>query len=293
MENWDEIRTAYHVARLGTVSAAAGVLGVHHSTVIRHVDALEDRLGVKLFQRHQRGYTPTEAGEDLLQVAAATDDQFGQLAGRLRGRGASVSGELVVTTLAEMVGLLTPVLARFQVMHPDVTVRIIAGEQLLKLEYGEAHVAIRAGGAPQEPDNVVQRLADMPAAAYAHRDYLRSHGGPVTDGALDRHRFIAVADPASRAPTSIWMREHLPEERVTFRAPNQLGILEAVRAGAGIGFLPVWRGRSDPDLMEVMPPRPEWVSPLWQVTHVDLHRTAKVQAFTKLLRAAAEDWPAA
>ena len=62
MENWDEIRTAFQVARLGTVSGAAEVLGVHHATVIRHIDALEQRLGVKLFQRHARGYTATEAG---------------------------------------------------------------------------------------------------------------------------------------------------------------------------------------------------------------------------------------
>ena len=52
MENWDELRTAYEVARHGTVSGAAAALGVHHATVIRHVDALEARLGVKLFQRH-------------------------------------------------------------------------------------------------------------------------------------------------------------------------------------------------------------------------------------------------
>jgi DNA-binding transcriptional LysR family regulator len=78
MDNWDEIRTAYQVARNGTVSGAADVLGVHHATVIRHIDALEQRLGVKLFQRHARGYAATEAGDDLLQVAKATDDQFSQ-----------------------------------------------------------------------------------------------------------------------------------------------------------------------------------------------------------------------
>ena len=61
MENWDEVRTAFQVARMGTVSGAAEVLGVHHATVIRHIDAIEGRLGVKLFQRHARGYTPTEA----------------------------------------------------------------------------------------------------------------------------------------------------------------------------------------------------------------------------------------
>ena len=61
LDNWDEVRTAYQVARLGTVSGAAEVLGVHHATVIRHIDSLEKRLGTKLFQRHPRGYTPTEA----------------------------------------------------------------------------------------------------------------------------------------------------------------------------------------------------------------------------------------
>ena len=74
MENWDEVRTAFQVARMGTVSGAAEVLGVHHATVIRHIDAIEARLGVKLFQRHARGYTPTEAGQDLLRVAQTTDE---------------------------------------------------------------------------------------------------------------------------------------------------------------------------------------------------------------------------
>jgi DNA-binding transcriptional LysR family regulator len=70
--NWDEIRTAYHVARLGTVSGAAEALGVHHATVIRHIDALEARIGVKLFQRHARGYTATEvpAGSSIAPVTS-------------------------------------------------------------------------------------------------------------------------------------------------------------------------------------------------------------------------------
>ena len=94
MDNWDEIRTAFQVARLGTVSGAAEVLGVHHATVIRHIDALEKRLGTRLFQRHARGYTPTESGRDLLNVAQATAEQFGQLASRIKGQGESVTGEL-------------------------------------------------------------------------------------------------------------------------------------------------------------------------------------------------------
>ena len=48
---------------------------------------------------------------------------------------------------------------------------------------------------------------------------------------------------------------------------------------------------ADPDLIEVMPPRPEWEAPLWLVTHVDLHRTRKVQAFLAFLKDASKDWP--
>ena len=114
MNNWDELRTAYEVARHGTVSGAAAALGVHHATVIRHVDALEARLGVKLFQRHARGYTPTEAGEDLARVAGASDEQFAQLASRLTGQGAEVTGDLVVTTLASFAPTVVPILGEFQ-----------------------------------------------------------------------------------------------------------------------------------------------------------------------------------
>ena len=151
MDNWDEIRTAYQVARLGTVSAAADVLGVHHATVIRHIDALEGRLGVKLFQRHARGYTATEAGEDLMRVGQATDDQFGQLEGRIKGRGSDVSGELVITSLDSIAPLLSPVLVEFQELYPDLLIRYLTDERVFRLEYGEAHVAVRAGSPPQEP----------------------------------------------------------------------------------------------------------------------------------------------
>ena len=112
MDNWDEIRTAYQVARNGTVSGAAEALGVHHATVIRHIDALETRLGVKLFQRHARGYTATEAGSDLLVVAQATEDQFTQLAGRIKGQGEGVSGDLGHHVAGGAVAVFDPCIRR-------------------------------------------------------------------------------------------------------------------------------------------------------------------------------------
>ncbi len=289
MDNWDEIRTAYQVARMGTVSGAAEVLGVHHATVIRHIDALETRMSVKLFQRHARGYKATEAGEDLLRVAQATDDQFSQLANRIKGRGETVSGDLVVTSLSEMAGMITPILVAFQNKNPDVIVRFLTGDRLFRLEYGEAHVAIRAGTVPQEPDNVVQPFTRLTVGLYAHRSYVEAHGLPQTPKDYARHRFVIHDDLQNRAPFFIWLRNVLPEKAMTFRCLDFTGITDAVKNGAGIGFMMLADAASNPDLIEVHPPMAEWESDLWLVTHVDLHRTPKVQALLTFLKDSVKD----
>lgn len=289
LDAWDEVRTAYHVARMGTVSGAAEVLGVHHATVIRHIDALEGRLGTKLFQRHARGYTATEAGEDLLQVAQATDDQFAQLAGRIRGLGSEVTGELIVTSLPILSPRITPVLVDFQAKHPDLRVRFVTDERVLRLEYGEAHVAIRAGSQPQEPDNVVQRFFGQAFTLCATQSYIDAHG-PLEDGKWEAHRFVGSDDRASRAPFFQWMERNIPEQCVTYRASQLRAAEDAVIAGAGIGFMPVWEAEQRPDLVQMLPAREEWTSQIWLVTHVDLHRTAKVQTLVQFLKERVKGW---
>ena len=283
MENWDEIRTAFQVARLGTVSGAADVLGVHHATVIRHIDALEANLGVKLFQRHARGYTPTEAGQDLLRVAQATDDQFSQLAGRIKGRGSDVSGELVVTTIGGIAEFIVPVLSRFQKDFPDVILRYLTSARLFRLEYGEAHVAIRAGSPPSQPDNVVQPFLHLQYAIYGSRDYIDRHGMPTIPGNMAGHRFVGHDDAASRAPFARWMRDNIPQNQIVFRSGDDVATRDAVRNGVGLGFMRTLDCTSQ-DLVQVHPPLADWDSRLWLVTHMDLHRTNKVQTFLRYLK---------
>lgn len=290
MDNWDEIRTAYQVARLGTVSGAADVLGVHHATVIRHIDALEGRLGVKLFQRHARGYTPTEAGQDLMRVGQATDDQFGQLEGRVKGRGNDVTGELVVTSLATMSRLVTPILVEFQEKHPDLLIRYLTDDRVFRLEYGEAHVAIRAGAAPQEPDNVVQPLVTMDVGLFATKDYVAQNGSPSTIEEFQNHRFVGADSEKSRAPFYRWLNSIIPRDKITFRGTDANAIEQAILAGAGIGFLPRWASHEADNLVEVWPAQEEWHGAVWLVTHVDLHRTVKVQAFLSFLKERAKNW---
>ncbi|KMK68751.1 LysR family transcriptional regulator [Puniceibacterium sp. IMCC21224] len=279
MDNWDEIRTAFQVARLGTVSGAAEVLRVHHATVIRHIDALEQRLGVKLFQRHARGYTATEAGLDLSRVGQTTDDQFHQLAGRIKGRGSDVSGELLVTSLINFSPLLVSALVSFQEQYPDVVVRYLTDERVFRLEYGEAHVALRAGAAPAEPDNVVQDFGRAEMGLYATQSYVERNGLAREEDGFAGHRFAGLDDHDSRAPFQRWLNATVPAEQVVFRSTDHRTLERAVLEGAVMGFFGTHEAALHPQLVPILAPRDEWSVPLWLVTHVDLHRTAKVQAF--------------
>lgn len=285
MENWDEIRTAYQVAKEGTVSRAAEVLGIHHATVIRHIDALEDRLKAKLFQRHARGYTPTEAGQELLRVGQATAEQFSQLESLIHGTSSAVSGELVITSLPEIAPKIVPLLKEFQDMHDGLTLRYLAGERVFKLEYGEAHIAIRAATRkPEEPDNVVQQLCRVEVSLYAAKSYVAAHGQPDGLAGLAGHRFVGMADATVGAPYYKWLAEHVAPAQIVFRAGDFQIANAAVRAGAGIGFLPDGSEADSPDLVRVAGPEDSWGATLWLVTHMDLHRTAKVQAIAKFLK---------
>ena len=290
LDNWDEIRTAFQVARLGTVSGAAELLGVHHATVIRHIDALEKRLGVRLFQRHARGYTPTEAGRDLLATAQGTEEQFAQLASRLKGHGDVVTGEMIVTSISGIADLLAPVLVEFQEAHAGVIIRYLSDPRVFRLDHGEAHVAIRAGAMPQEPDYVVQPLVRMRAGLYASTGYVARHGRPAGPEDFAAHRFVVADNPESRAPFYRWLRANMPPEALTFGISEPEATEAAVRAGAGLGFIMPCKVAGDQGLVQIMAPLPEWDAPLWIVTHVDLHRTRKVQAFLTHLKACAQGW---
>ena len=290
MDSWDEIRTAFQVARAGTVSGAADALGVHHATVIRHIDALEGRLGVKLFQRHARGYTPTEAGVDLLRVAQATDEQFTQLAGRIKGLGDGVRGDLVITSLASLGPVLMPILVGFQQDYPEIRLQFLTGDRVFRLEYGEAHVAIRAGAQPSEPDNVVQPLVAQNMALVASDDYIARYGMPTDEADLINHVFVSHVEEPHRAPFWRWLHEQVGPPRMVLRATDQRVMTDAILAGAGIGFVSELELPLYPNLRPVIPSKAEWAVRLWLVTHVDLHRSVKVQTFLSYLKARTAGW---
>lgn len=284
MDNWMAVKTSLYVARLGTVSAAAKALGIHRATVIRHIDELESVVGSKLFQRHTRGYHLTEAGNDLLQVANATEEQFKDLAGRIRGKAREVHGSLIVTSIEIMDAYLLPIIQEFRSRHPETNIELRITDRILKLEYGEAHVAIRAGRKPTHPDNVVLPLLSLKTGLYAHRSYIERHGEFRGIDDIENHSFIGHPDENTRSTFRVWMRNVVPAKNIVFTSNKTSVQRNAVHEGLGIGFLPKKEAEANTDLIEVMPAMRSWVTRFWIATHVDLHRSAKVQAFLRILK---------
>lgn len=285
MENWTEVRTAFQVARLGTVSAAAEVLSIHRVTVIRHIEVLEAELGEKLFIRHTKGYMPTEAGLELMRVAQATEEQFEQLGARLRAQAQLKSGELVVTSVPIVGQLLMPAFDAFAQRHPDVQLRHIASSRTLKLERGEAHVAVRIAPGAEEPDNVIQPLTRFELGLFASPDYLARAGAPKREADLKKHRFVALDDMFQANSAKIYLEalaEAAPKAKVFFRSTSLDCIDEALQAGLGIGFAPVFKAKQLG--LERVLPDVSREGRLNLVTHVDLHRTERVQELLKALK---------
>lgn len=285
MDKWTELRTAYQVAKLGTVSAAAEALGFHRATVNRHIDALEAEIGATIFIRHARGYALTEIGQDVLRVAQKTEELIDDLSGRVQGGKAQLEGDIKLTVLAPFAGMVMAAIVDFRRENPQCKVHVDVGEGLAKLEYGEAHIALRAGGKPDHPDYVVSWFGDVGFNLYAHDSYIARQGLPEGPQDFAGHQFVVLDMPQVRAPFSDWIKDHVGPQMVAFMSRDARVSGEAVMAGVGMGIIGDHEAAQRGGLHRVLPPDPDWTVPGWIVTHVDLHRTEKVQAMLGCIKA--------
>ncbi|RXJ74150.1 LysR family transcriptional regulator [Veronia nyctiphanis] len=287
--DWTDVHFAYQVAKNGTLSAASLALGVHHSTVLRRIDALEAQLGVKLFHRHARGYTPTPAGELLLAAADNTQNELDRLLGKLQTNDDTLKGSLKLTTLLAFLPPLTPLLAEFQTLHPEICLEIVATPKLTRFEYGEAHVGIRPGKKPDTPDYVVQHLKSLSTALYASEGYINRNGRMKALDEVGAHRFITVGKNLMNVESTAWIENNVPTEQINHRAPDFNFAMEMAKAGIGIAPCHCWLANNEPTLIRQFDAPEQWNANLWLITHRDLHHSAKVQAFTQFLKSKLRD----
>ena len=277
------MRTAMVVAQLGTVRAASRALGIHRATVTRHIDALENDLGVRLFLRHNDGYALTSGGEPLRRLAESTDRLVAGFVQEVTTAADRLSGTLTISTLVRVAPIIAGAIRSFQREHPDVVVQVIADNGLSQLELGDIDLAIRIGAKPDNPDYVVLPFRKIPVGLFGHRDYLSRKSQPQTRRDLADHQFVAI----QMAGGSLDVCEFFEVSRdaVAFMTNDPSIALNAVTAGLGLGMVAEPDSRDRSDLIEILPDEPLRQAEAWIVTHVDMHRTRLLQAFLIHVRA--------
>ena len=113
---------------------------------------------------------------------------------------------------------------------------------------------------------------------YAHQSYIHRRGRPKHTDELAGHEFVVSPAASLRAPFIVWLSERITPEQVSLATQNHRLREEAIFAGLGIGFMSSFAVKGRHDMVRIFPPQDECAFPLWLVTHVDFHRTAKAQA---------------
>lgn len=283
MDDWNDPRLVLAVKRAGSLTGAAKALGVDHSTAFRRLNALEDRLGARLFERlPSGGYKATAAGERMAAAAERMEDETLALDRDLTGRDQRSSGRLRVTSSETLAfRLLTRHLANFRKAHPRIIVELIVDNRVLSLSRREADIALRPMR-PKEGDLWGRKLADVAWTFYGAQSYLDANGGAlsVPEEAFERQALIGWEEDAVGIQTADWLNRRAPAEAFAYRTNSLVNQFVAAKAGIGLALLPCYLGEGDPDLVRALPsPLPELAGELWIVTHDDLKMTARVRAF--------------
>jgi DNA-binding transcriptional LysR family regulator len=259
------------------VRAAAKDLGIHHSTVARRLENLEERLGVHLFTRTPLGLRLTEEGHAVLGRTERVESEIDSLERRLHGQDQRLEGLIRITLVdAVAVGFLMDELARFSAMYPGIDLELLATYQALDLGRREADVAIRVTASP--PDFLVGRnLGPFALALYASATYLETHD-PV--GKPEECSWIAAGEGPME---NDWRTSSFPNMPSRMRSQNMLLRIAAVRAGVGVSMLPCVLCDGDPALVRVPGVPTMMGDPIWVLTHPDLRGAARIRALMSFL----------
>ena len=286
MDDWNEPRLVLAVTRAGSLTGAAKLLGIDHSTAFRRLNALEARLGVRLFERLPTGtYLPTEAGERMAAAAGRMEDEVLAVDRDISGRDQRLSGRLRVTsseTLAQRV--LTRHLAAFRRVHPGIVVELCIDNRVLSLSRREADIALRPIR-PVESEHWGRKLADVAWTLYGSPAYLEATDGRLSGhGELASHALIGWEETAAGIQAAEWLGHAAPASAFVYRTNSLVNQFAAARAGIGLALLPCYLGDGDPELIRALPePVAELAGELWIITHADLKGTARVRAFFEVV----------
>lgn len=289
--DWNHLRAFLATAERGSLSAAARELGLTQPTLSRQVAALEQQLGVTLFERVGKSMVLTATGLDLLEHARTMGTAADELTLTATGRSQAVEG-LVSISASDAVAayLLPPILPRIREAAPGIVIEIITSNAISDLRRREADIAIRHVS-PDHPDLIAKLLRESSAGFYASRAWVDAHGHPRTPADALACDFIG-GGPTSRFVE--FLRHHglpLTSANLKLHAENSVTAWALVRAGLGIGVMMDDVARTMPDLVAVLDEVPAIRFPFWLVTHRELRTARRIRVVFDLLGALLIDAP--
>jgi DNA-binding transcriptional LysR family regulator len=278
MFDWNDARYFLAVAESGSTLSAGRALHVSQTTVARRIAALEEALGLTLFDKRRAGYVLTPAGETLLADARAVEASAAALADTAASQKRAGGGTVRLTAEESfIVGVLPPMLRDLRELHPDLVIELDASEEIRDLAAGAADVAIRVTKKLDGAGLVGRRIGDDMWTVYCSRAYAEAHSVPRNRRELAAHPLISGGGGEIGRYYGAWLRQNGLEGSIAMQHGSVTGLLSAVRSGLGLAALPCVIAELDPELVRCLPPAAAESRQIWLLTHERLRHTPRVR----------------
>ncbi len=284
LPDWNQLRALLATVDTGSLSAAARKLGLTQPTLGRQVAALEDELGVAIFERVGRRLILTEAGQQLVGHLREMGEAAERVAMTATGQSQAIEGVVRITTADIYAGyVLPPVLDRIRREAPAIRVEVLATGSISDLLRREADIAIRHVR-PEQEGLIAKRCKDTAAYIYGTPELLERMGNPRTGEALARGDFVGAM--AHNEDFIASANAHgVPLGQSNFRFFTQSGMTgwEWVRKGLLLGGMVEAVGRLTPEVVIAVPDIAPIPVPVWLVTHRELHTSRRIRLVFDML----------
>ena len=283
--DWNQVRAFLATAEEGSLSAAARALGQTQPTLSRQVAALEEELGVTLFERAGRAMSLTEAGRGLLDHVRVMADAATRISLSASGQSQTVEGKVVITATGNVATRqLPPIIKKIHAVAPNIQIDILPSNEVQDLTRREADISIRHAR-PEQPDLIAKLLFETSAHLYASEDYLKRFGPINKISDLENAIFIGL----DRTPEMIEaMRAYglnLKPEQFQFNSPSGHVLYELVAQGLGVSILGKDMETYSDRVRPLFPDQLSIPIPVWLVTHRELHTSKRIRVVYDMLAA--------
>lgn len=277
--DWNRARAFLVTAEEGSLSAAARALGMTQPTLGRQVDALEEELGLVLFERAGRGLILTPSGVQLLEQVRRMGEAASQVSLTASGQAQTVEGNIRITASEiEAATLLPPILAKLRREAPGIHVEVLASNTAADRRRREADIAIRSFR-PTEPELIAKKIKDDASRVVAASSYLDRLGRPTTLARVNRADFIGY-EPPDIFLQALNERVGVAIERANLKVISSSTVMhwELVKAGVGLSVIPDNLADAEPGVERVLEGTLKPLEfPMWLTTHRELNTSRRVR----------------